>query len=125
MSKLRVVGAVVRLEAEVLLAKRAPGGAHGGLWEFPGGKVEAGESDPSALKRELKEELGVSAEVGELVGVGEDSVVQLWCYHCTLIGEPKALEHSELRWFSIADVGTEMMPPADHPALLALRAGRI
>lgn len=125
MSKLRVVGAVVSLGEQVLLAKRGPGGAHAGLWEFPGGKVEAGESDLSALKRELQEELAVSAEVGALVGVGEDRSVQLWCYHCTLIGEPKALEHSELRWFPIADVDPDMMPPADHPALLALQAGRI
>jgi len=124
-SKLRVVGAVIALGDQVLLAQRAPGGSHGGLWEFPGGKVEAGEDDSSALVRELKEELDVQAEISELIGFGEDSLVQLWCYRCTLMGEPKALEHSELRWFPISKVRAEMMPPADHPALHALQASRL
>lgn len=125
MSLLRVVGAVVQRGEQVLLAQRAPGGAHGGLWEFPGGKVEVGESDRSALARELREELGVDAAVGELVGVGEDNTVALWCYRCTLLGTPQALEHNALQWFPIAEVDLESMPPADHPALRALQAGRL
>lgn len=125
MSLIRVVGAVVLQDDRVLLAQRAPGGPHGGLWEFPGGKVESGESDQAALARELREELDVDADVGELVGVGEDSVVELWCYRCALLGTPRALEHSALAWFPIAQVALESMPPADHPALRALQAGRL
>lgn len=116
-----MVGAVVLDGDRLLLAQRAPGGAHGGLWEFPGGKVEPGESDAQALARELREELGVDATVGELVAVGETERIALWCYRCALHGSPKALEHQALRWFHLAEIQPHDMPPADHPALEALR----
>ena len=63
-----VVAAVIRKGDKVLIDKRRADGLLGGLWEFPGGKVEAGEALPAALVREIKEELGVGFEVGEQVG---------------------------------------------------------
>ena len=62
-----VVAAVIERDGAVLLARRKPGGPHGGLWEFPGGKVERGELPEQALARELYEEFGVAAEVGQFI----------------------------------------------------------
>jgi 8-oxo-dGTP diphosphatase len=62
-----VVAALFVRQGRVFLARRAPGQRHAGKWEFPGGKIEVGESPAAALARELHEELGVEAEVGELV----------------------------------------------------------
>lgn len=60
-----VVAALIESEGRLLICRRADGGAHGGKWEFPGGKVETGESLEAALGRELREELGIEAEIGE------------------------------------------------------------
>ena len=118
----RVVGGVARREADgaVLMARRPPGGRHGGLWELPGGKVEAGESDAEALARELLEELGVVAEVGALIAVGQDERVELWCYAVRLSGEPQALDHDALCWVSPDDLHRLPTPPADQPTIDAL-----
>jgi A/G-specific adenine glycosylase len=87
----------------VLIARRPPKGLLGGLWEFPGGKIEPGESHAQGLRREIREELGAEIEVGELIGVYHHAYthfrVTLHAYFCRLDGsEPQALEASELRW---------------------------
>jgi A/G-specific adenine glycosylase len=78
-------------------------GLLGGLWEFPGGKVEPGEELPAGLKREIREELAVDIAVGEHFGVYEHAYthfrVTLHAFCCHLIdGEPQAIEASDLRW---------------------------
>ncbi|MCB9759037.1 MAG: (deoxy)nucleoside triphosphate pyrophosphohydrolase [Alphaproteobacteria bacterium] len=118
--RLRVVGAVAVVDGRVFLAQRPPGGRHGGLWEFPGGKVEPGESDAQALARELREELAVDATVGELVAVGRDDVIELWCYRVELHGTPRPQEAQATGWFTPRQLAGLPTPPADVPALSAL-----
>ena len=62
-----VVAAIIESEGKILLARRPENGDQPGLWEFPGGKVEAGETQPAALARELLEELGITAQIGDYV----------------------------------------------------------
>jgi 8-oxo-dGTP diphosphatase len=126
----QVVGAAVVSGDRVLVAKRS-GGAFDGCWEFPGGKVEAGESDLSALVREIREELGVGiapqAFVGEVlldgvVAGGEPGASTLRVWWARLAdGEPVAHEHAELRWVTAADLEELDWIPADRPLLPAVR----
>lgn len=118
-----VVGAVAQRGDRVFLARRPPGGRHGGLWEFPGGKVEPGERDEEALARELLEELDVPCEVGPLLAVGEDGVVQLRCYAVTLRGDPRPPAGQETAWWPLGALLTLDTPPADQPAIRALARG--
>jgi 8-oxo-dGTP diphosphatase len=128
---LQVVGAAIVDGGRVLVAQRS-GGPYTGLWEFPGGKVEAGESDLSALARECSEELGVAivpqAFVGEVlldgvVGGGAPGASTLRVWWARIAGgEPVAREHAELRWVRADDLEALDWIPADRPLLPAVRA---
>ncbi|MGY1811108.1 (deoxy)nucleoside triphosphate pyrophosphohydrolase [Blastococcus sp. SYSU D00669] len=128
----QVVGAAIVDGPRVLVAQRS-GGPYDGCWEFPGGKVEPGESDLSALVRELHEELGVDvvpqAFVGEVlldgvVAGGEPgaSTLRVWWARLAAGGEPVALEHAELRWVPADELDALEWIPADRPLLPAVRA---
>jgi A/G-specific adenine glycosylase len=98
-----VTAAVITRGEEVLIARRPPNGLLGGLWEYPGGKVEKDETHEEALSRELQEELGVSIGVGEKVGVYRHAYthfrVTLHAYHAHIeSGTPSAIQTSEVRW---------------------------
>ena len=117
-----VVGAaVVDGAGRVLAARRvAPAG-----WEFPGGKVEPGESEREALVRECREELGVAVAVGRRVGpdvpvAGGRWLLRVWTARVTA-GEPVAGEHAELRWLAPDQLETVDWLPADRPVVAALR----
>jgi 8-oxo-dGTP diphosphatase len=101
-----VVGAVIRRGNEVLVGRRTHPARMAGYWEFPGGKVELGESPGSALRRECYEELGVRVDIGDELGRLElDSGAVLSVSWATLSEDslpPQALEHSELRWCGAA-----------------------
>jgi 8-oxo-dGTP diphosphatase len=123
-----VAAALTNQADEILLQLRPEGRSMAGLWEFPGGKVEPGESPESALVRELKEELGVSVSLADLVPFTfasepfGDRHLLLMLYSCTCwTGEPVALESPELRWVKPADMDRLPMPPADKPLVKALQ----
>ena len=120
---MRVVGAAIVRGAAVLAARRKPPHRLAGGWEFPGGKVEAGESDAAALGRECVEELGVDVAVGERLGVVADGGIELVLYAATLVsGEPAPLiDHDELRWLTAAELDDVDWLPVDRDLLPAVR----
>ena len=99
-----VTAAVIQRDDLLLIARRPSNGLLGGLWEFPGGKLEPGEELADGLKREILEELGVEIAVGEPFGIYEHGYthfkVTLHAFRCSLLdhAEPQALQASELRW---------------------------
>lgn len=103
-----VAAAIIR-DGRVLAARRSRPAAVAGGWEFPGGKVEPGESEPAALARECGEELGVAIRLGRRLGEAVDGPIRLALYPATLVtGEPRPLtDHDTLRWLAgeeLADV---------------------
>lgn len=129
MALVQVVGAALLRKdpagpgRQVLAAQRAEPPALAGLWEFPGGKVDPGESDVQALVRELREELGIEVEVGRRVGPDLDlrGTGVLRVYTAVVVsGEPTALEHRGLRWLAAPSLLDVPWIPADLPALAPL-----
>lgn len=111
-----VVAAVVRRADRFLVARRPPSKRHGGLWEFPGGKVLDGESDREALERELGEELDVGLRsVGEtLFEAGDPGTAFVIRFRRVRIrGEPRALEHTEIRWVPRSALPALALAPGD------------
>ena len=123
-----VVCAIIEDEAgRFLLAKRPEGKCHGGFWEFPGGKLEEGESIETALVRELQEELLIQTEVFQILEMVEhhyekSSIRLITCRARILSGIPTALEHSEIDWFSVHQIDRSSLAPADVPVLAMLTA---
>ena len=108
--------ALIDGEGRVLLQKRRAGGRHGGLWEFPGGKCESGESDLEAARRELAEELGVHVVRVEsaLFEVADpDSAFVIVFVPTVIEGEPQCLEHSAICWSTIDDLRGLSLAPSD------------
>lgn len=122
-----VVGAVIVRDGLIFAAQRGGHGPLAGLWEFPGGKVEPGESPEVALAREIREELRVDVHVGSAVTttVHEYSfgVVELTTLYCTIdASEPQLSEHSDFRWLAPDELPTLEWAPADLPAVERVRA---
>ncbi len=116
--------ALIDADGRVLLAKRPEGKNLAGLWEFPGGKVEDGESPEAALIRELREELGIDVEQSCLAPLTfashayEDFHLLMPLYVCRRWkGIPQALEGQELKWVWAKDLRNMPMPPADLPLI--------
>lgn len=117
-----VAVALVDEDGRVLIQRRPEGTHMAGLWEFPGGKIDPGETPEDALRRELVEELGVEIEWGSLTPLTfaseklADKHLLLFLYLCRQwVGEPQALHASALEWVFPADLYKKDMPPADAP----------
>ncbi|UWF77607.1 MULTISPECIES: (deoxy)nucleoside triphosphate pyrophosphohydrolase [Microbacterium] len=115
-----VVGAVIVKDGRVLAARRGEQMKLPGTWEFPGGKLEPCESEQSALMREVQEELGVHALVGEHIETTAHEYpfgnVTLSTYYATITsGEPAPTEHAELRWCAADELAELNWAPADIP----------
>lgn len=128
-----VAAALQNPDGKFLLQKRPVGKPMAGLWEFPGGKVEDGETPESALIRELEEELGISVDITSLEPVAFASEpldgrhLLLLLYHCsTWEGTPESRESTELVWTAAQDMNVAEMPPADGPLVAQLKLhGRV
>jgi A/G-specific adenine glycosylase len=123
-----VTAAVIRRQGRLLLGKRPPEGLLGGLWEFPGGKVEAGETPRAALRRELKEELGVAARVGTERGSVEHAythfTITLKLFEASIgRAKPQARWHTALKWVLPAQLADHALPTATRKALRLFEAG--
>lgn len=124
-----VAAALVDAEGRVLVQRRPAGSRHAGLWEFPGGKIEPGETPEAALVRELDEELGIAVEPRSLSPACfaseplDERHLLLLVYLCrTWVGEPRPLHASAVEWVAMADLRTLDMPPADIPLIALLEA---
>ena len=108
----------------ILLARRSSADKNApGRWEFPGGKVEEGETAPACLQRELCEELGVTAQIGDYICTGIDAErgIRLLAYYAHIISGPiMPTVHDEVRWVERVDLRSYPMPPADAPIVETL-----
>ncbi len=120
--------ALVDIDNRVLIAQRPEGRAMAGLWEFPGGKVEPGETPEAALIREMREELGIDTSVGCLAPFAfashayADFHLLMPLYICRKwLGRPVPREHRALEWVRPLRLRDYPMPPADAPLVAMLR----
>ena len=112
----RVLAAVIQRKGRYLVCLRPAHKRHGGLWEFPGGKVEPNESDESAARRELAEELGVqveSVEEPDFSIADPDSPFLIAFVPTTIAGEPTCHEHTALAWLTPAELIDLRLAPSD------------
>src|SRR5580698_361144 len=119
---IRVVAAVVERDGYYLITQRRPSAVLPLLWEFPGGRVEPGETDAQALKREIMHRLGVEIECGKLISFVshpyEHYVVDLFLYECGLKSEDlRPLAVSEYRWVASTDFDQYAFTPADEASM--------
>ena len=122
---IRVVAAVVRRYGRLLVCQRPAHKRHGGLWEFPGGKLEAGESTFEGARRELLEELGVVVRsVDELEFASQDpgSEFVIEFHPVEIDGDPKCREHPALAWVTPEELLTLPLAPSDRAFAVHLNA---
>ncbi|MGX7952287.1 (deoxy)nucleoside triphosphate pyrophosphohydrolase [Tsuneonella sp. HG249] len=127
-----VAGALSDKNGRLLVQRRPAGKQHGGLWEFPGGKVEKGESPRAALIRELNEELGITVSPSNLApaafaesqpAAGDPGIVILLYRVADFEGMPVAEEGSSIGWFSLEQIAELPLPPLDLALLSGLQRG--
>jgi len=122
-----VVAAVIEHDDRFLLTRRQDGVHLAGHWEFPGGKVGAGESHADALRREIVEELDTDVAVQELVlettHAYPERTVTLFFYRCDLLGLPKPMVGQQMEWIPRAALASLLFPPADNELIRMLMAG--
>jgi mutator protein MutT len=122
-----VAAGLVFRAGQLLITQRRPGDHLGGLWEFPGGKLEPNETFEHCLIRELREELGIEVSVGrqieEITHAYPEKTVRLRFFHCTLAtGEPQPLHCHALVWVTAQTLPTYQFPAADAQLIDHLRS---
>ncbi|MEE1029528.1 MAG: (deoxy)nucleoside triphosphate pyrophosphohydrolase [Alphaproteobacteria bacterium] len=116
---MKVTAAIFRNGDKVLLMRRAPGQPLAGTWEYPGGKFEDGEDGPTCLHRELFEELGIDAQIGDLIAIvkhitDSGKVIELHTYEITsFTGEIQMHVHDDMHWVVLSDLLQHSQLPAD------------
>lgn len=125
MKEIEVAAAIIEKDGLFLIARRSRNGTLPGLWEFPGGKIEPGESHRDALKRELAEELSVDADIGDAVAESSFEYphgrVHLFGYRATFSeANPALAAHEEIRWVPLSRLREFDFAPADLPLISAL-----
>ena len=121
-------GLIIR-DGKILIAQRRVNASLGGLWEFPGGKREHGESFEACLMREVMEELGLTISVDEQVAFAEHHdagcQIQLRFYRCTILaGEPRPIECEACHWVAPSEIAAYPFPPADLPLVHQIASGQ-
>lgn len=123
---IEVVAAVIERDSEVLACRRRPEKAAGGKWEFPGGKLEPGETNEEALVREIHEELGVAINITSAFRTDDtivgENVIRLICLFARLSGEAptRSTDHDELRWVTRSELPDLDWAAPDLPAVSQL-----
>lgn len=120
-----VTAAVICREGKILITQRPEGKAHAGFWEFPGGKLEDGESPVDSLHREIEEEIGVKIRIGEILEVVHheyhNGTFLILAYLCELVeGEIRHLEVADHRWICPGAAAEYDLLPADRPIIDAV-----
>jgi len=120
-----VTAAVIERDGKVLCARRKPGLIAEGLWEFPGGKLEAGEAPERGLRRELEEELGVEARIGEFLCsvpfTGSLASFELVVFRAELLGgDFRLTDHDEIRWLRPEEMDESLFSRPDRPVVRML-----
>ena len=124
----KVVAGIIKHNGQYLITKRFENSHLGGMWEFPGGKIIKGESEKIALKRELKEEVGIDCSVGKLVYETSyhypDISINIKFYRCKLLsGEPQPLECAAVKWIKQSELSQYEFPPSDIKLIEMLSVG--
>lgn len=124
-NSIRVVGAVFHDGERFLACRKKPGKPLEGHWEFPGGKIEPGETPEQALAREIREELNLIAEVGQKVTTTtyeyDFATVELTTFYCTLVdGDLRLTDHDDTKWVTSTEAAHLTWAPADIPAVEAI-----
>jgi 8-oxo-dGTP diphosphatase len=122
-----VLAAVIKQNGNFLVCRRPAHKRHGNLWEFPGGKVEAGETHFEAARRELAEELdicvlSVDSALFSVADPGSEFFIQF--VPTIIAGNPRCLEHAELRWLSLVDLPSLELAPSDRQFVDFLRSSQ-
>jgi 8-oxo-dGTP diphosphatase len=116
-----VIAGIIEKDGHILIGKRKQGRRFAGNWEFPGGSLEKGETHEQCLRRELREELAIEVEVGDLICISEYSYTAEWtikliAYGATVIsGVFNLNDHEEIRWVKPEDLTNYDFPEADKP----------
>lgn len=120
---IRVVAAVIERDGKYLITQRRPAAVLGGLWEFPGGKVEPNETDEAALSREIRERVGVDVAVkgrmAQRLHAYDGYSVELNLYQATITPDhqPRALRVADFRWVASAEFEKYQFPAADQATM--------
>jgi mutator protein MutT len=122
------VAAIWNQTGQILIDRRKVGGTMGGLWEFPGGKIEPGETVKACIAREIQEELAIEIVVGDQLISIEHTYptfhLTLTVHHCQHIsGIPQPIESEEIRWVNIGDLNNYQFPAANIAIINALQSG--